>query len=67
MDIFKEIKKQAEDILKDDKKKEQAGDAVENLLKEEKKHVKDEKSSKTIDKLIKTVDDATTSKKSDKK
>lgn len=67
MDIFKEIKKQAEDILKDDKKKEQAGDAVENLLKEAKKHVKDENGSKTIDKLIKTVDDATTSKKSDKK
>ena len=27
MDIFKEIKKQAEDILKDDKKKEQIGRA----------------------------------------
>ena len=63
MDILKEIKKQADDILKDDKKKEQAGDAVENILKEAKKHVKDKKAQKGIDQIIDKVDKATTSKK----
>ena len=33
MDLVKELKKQAEDIMKDEKKKEQAGDAVEGALK----------------------------------
>jgi len=63
MDIVKELKKQAENIMKDDKKKEKAGDAVEGVLKEIKKNVKDEKGKKMLDKVIKSVDDATTVKK----
>ena len=63
MDLVKELKKQADGILKDDKKKEKAGDVVEGLLRESKKHVKDKKSRKTIDSLITSVDKATTSKK----
>ena len=39
MDLVKELKKQADGILKDEKKKEQAGDVVEGLLKESKKHI----------------------------
>ena len=46
MDIVKEIKKQAKDILKDDKKKEKVGDTVEGVLKSVKKNVKDDKSKK---------------------
>lgn len=63
MDIVKEIQKQANDILKDDKKKEKMGDTVEGILKEVKKSVKDEKGKKTIDTLIKNVDKATSNKK----
>ena len=63
MDLVKELKKQAEDIMKDEKKKEQAGDAVEGALKTVKGHVKDEKKKDMIDKAIKAVDDATTTKK----
>ena len=63
MDLFNEIKKQAEGIMKDPKKKEQAGDTVEGLLKEVKKNVKNSKGKDTIDKLIKEVDKATTTKK----
>ena len=63
MDLVKELKKQADDILKDEKKKEKAGDMVEGLLKESKKHLKDKKSRKTIDSIINSVDKATTSKK----
>ena len=66
MDIVKELKKQAENIMKDDKKKEKMGDTIEGALKEAKKHVKDDKKKKTIDSLIKSVDDATTSKKKKK-
>ena len=67
MDLVKEVTKQAKNILKDEKKKEKLGDAVENVLGEAKKHLKDEKSKSVIDKVIKTVDDATTSKKDKKK
>ncbi len=67
MDLMKELKKQADGILKDEKKKEKAGDMVEGLLRESKKHVKDKKSRKTIDTLISSVDKATTSKKKKKK
>lgn len=67
MDLMKELKKQVDDILKDDKKKEKSGDMVEGLLRESKKHVKDKKSRKTIDNLINSVDKATTSKKKKKK
>ena len=63
MDLVKELKKQADDILKDEKKKEKAGDMVEGLLRESKKHLKDNKSRKTIDSIINSVDKATTSKK----
>ena len=42
MDLIKELKKQAEDILKDEKKKEKAGDAVEGVLGQVKENVKDE-------------------------
>ena len=63
MDIVKEIQKQANDILKDDKKKEKMGYTVEGILKEVKKSVKDEKGKKTIDTLIKNVDKATSNKK----
>ena len=63
MDLVKELKKQAGDILKDDKKKEKAGDMVEGLLRESKKHITDKKSRKTIDTLITSVDKATTAKK----
>ena len=67
MDIVKEIKKQAKDIMNDEKKKEKAGDAVEGVLKQIKKNVKDEKGKKILDSVIKSVDDATTSKKNKKK
>ena len=63
MDIVKEIQKKADEVLKDDKKKEQVGDAVENVLKEAKKHVKDKNAQKTIESIIKGVDDATSQKK----
>ncbi len=63
MDLVKELKKQTNDIMKDKKKKEKAGDAVEGILKEVKKQVKDKKKKDMIDKAIKVVDDATTSKK----
>ncbi len=63
MDIVKEIKKQANDIMKDEKKKEQVGDTIENGLKGIKSKVKDKKKKDMIDKAIKVVDDATTSKK----
>ena len=67
MDLVKELKKQANDILKDEKKKEQAGDIVEGLLKESKKHIKDKNTKKTIDSIITSVDKATTSKKKSNK
>ena len=63
MDIIKEIKKQANDIMKDEKKKEKVGDTIENGLKGIKTKVKDKKKKDMIDKAIKVVDDATTSKK----
>ena len=63
MDLVKELKKQANDILKDEKKKEKTGDMIEGLLKESKKHIKDKNSRKTIDNIISSVDKATTSKK----
>ena len=66
MDLIKELKKQAEDILKDEKKKEKAGDAVEGVLGQVKKNVKDDKTKKMIDNVIKNVDKATTSKKKKK-
>ena len=66
MDIIKELKKKAEDILKDEKKKEKAGDAVEGVLGQVKKKVKDDKTKKMIDNVIKNVDKATTSKKKKK-
>ena len=61
--LMKELEKQAKDLLKDKKKVEQAGDAVEGLLKEAKKKTKDKNTQATIDKIIKTVDNATTTKK----
>lgn len=67
MDLVKELKKQANDILKDEKKKEKAGDMVEGLLKESKKHLKDKKTQKTIDSIISSVDKATTAKKKSNK
>ena len=63
MDLVKELKKQANDIMKDKKKKEKAGDAVESILKSVKSQVKDKDKKKMIDKAIKAVDDATTTKK----
>ena len=63
MDILKEIKKQADTILKDDEKKEKVGDAVEGVLKEVKKSVKGDNSKKVIDNLIKSVDGATSKEK----
>ena len=66
MDIVDELKKQANDILKDEKKKEKAGDTVEGVLKTVKKSIKDEKSKKIIDGLIQSVDKATSSKKKKK-
>jgi hypothetical protein len=66
MDLIKELKKQTEDILKDEKKKEKAGDAVEGVLGQVKKKVKDDKTKKMIDNVIKNVDKATTSKKKKK-
>jgi len=67
MDLVKELKKQANDLLKDEKKKEKAGDMVEGLLKESKKHLKDKKTQKTIDSIISSVDKATTAKKKSNK
>ena len=63
MDIVKELKKQADDIMKDEKKKEQFGDAIEGGLKAIKGQVKDKDKKDLIDKAIKVVDDATTTKK----
>ena len=63
MDIVKELKKQAKEIMKDEKIKEKAADAVEGLLKEVKKNVKGKDKKEMLDKAIKAVDDATTSKK----
>ena len=42
------------------------GDVVEGILKEVKKQVKDKDKKKMIDKAIKAVDDATTTKKKKK-
>ena len=39
------------------------GDTVEGALKEAKKHVKNKSVQKTIDSIIKSVDEATSSKK----
>jgi len=66
MDLVKELKKQANDIMKDKKKKEKAGDAVEGILNSVKSQVKDKDKKKMIDKAIKAVDDATTTKKKSK-
>ena len=66
MDLFKELKKQADDIMKDDKKKEKMGDTIEQALGEAKKHVKDKKTQSTIDTLIKNIDKATSQKKENK-
>ena len=66
MDLLKEIEKQANDIMKDTKKKEKVGDTIEQALAEAKKHVKDKNTKKTIDSLIKSVDDATSIKKNSK-
>ena len=66
MDIIKEIKKQATDIMKDEKKKEQVGDTIENGLKGIKTKVKDKKKKDMIDKAINVVDGATSSKKKNK-
>lgn len=63
MDVVKEIQKKAEEVMKDDKKKEQLGDALEGALKEAKKHIKNNNTQKTIDTIIKSVDDATSSTK----
>ena len=63
MDILKELAKQANNVMKDGKKKEKVGDAVEGVLKEVKKSVKSEDSKKMIDNIIKTVDGATSTKK----
>ncbi len=52
--------------MKDEKKKEKAGDAVEGVLGQVKKKVKDDKTKKMIDNVIKNVDKATTSKKKKK-
>ncbi len=62
MDIIKELTKQAKSVMSDDKKKEKMGDTIEGALKEVKKNVKDEKTKKMIDGVIKTVDDATSDK-----
>ena len=67
MDIVKELKKQAQDIMKDEKKKEKLGDTIENGLKSIKGQVKDKNKKDLIDKAIKVVDDATTTKKKSKK
>ncbi len=60
--LMKKLEKQAKDLLKDKKKVEQAGDMVEGLLEKEKKKTKDKKKQKTLDTIIKAVDDATTTK-----
>ena len=41
--LMKELEKQAKDLLKDKKKVEQAGDAVEGILEKAKKNTKDKK------------------------
>lgn len=66
-DLMKTLEKQAKDILKDKKKIEQAGDMVEDFLAKEKKKTKDKKKQKTLDTIIKAVDDATSTKKNKKK
>lgn len=63
MDIVKELKKQANDIMKNEKKKEKLGDTIENGLKTIKDQVKDKNKKELLDKAIKAVDAATTSKK----
>ncbi|MBQ6324147.1 MAG: hypothetical protein IJI22_04905 [Bacilli bacterium] len=66
MDILGKVKKEASNMMKDAKKREKAGDAIEGVLKTAKKSVKDEKSKKTLDKVIKAVDSATSQKKKKK-
>ena len=66
-DLMKTLEKQAKDILKDKKKIEQAGDMVEDFLAKEKKKTIDKKKQKTLDTIIKAVDDATSTKKNKKK
>jgi len=66
MDIVKELKKQTNSIMKDEKKKEKVGDAVEGVLKNIQKKTKDEKKKKMIGQAIKTVDSATSAKKKKK-
>lgn len=63
MSIIKELKKQANNLLKDSKKKEKMGDAVEGVLKEVKKSVKNKNTKDILDKAIQTVDSVTTTKK----
>lgn len=63
MGILDKVKKEATNMMKDAKKREKAGDAIEGVLKNAKKNVKDEKSKKTLDKVIKAVDSATSQKK----
>lgn len=66
MGILDKVKKEATNMMKDAKKREKAGDAIEGVLKNAKKNVKDEKSKKTLDKVIKAVDSATRQKKKKK-
>ena len=66
MGILDKVKKEATNMMKDAKKREKAGDAIEGVLKNAKKNVKDEKSKKTLDKVIKAVDSATSQKKKKK-
>ena len=60
---LEEIKKQADSIMNDEKKKEQFGNTIENGLKSIKNKVKDKDKEDLLDKAIKAVDDATTTKK----
>ncbi len=66
MNLVNEVKKQAKDVMNDAKKKEKVGDAVEGVLKEVKKNVKGKDKKNMLDKVIKAVDDATTTKKKKK-
>ncbi len=63
MDMVKELKKHANNIMKDKKTKEKIGDTIENGLKSIKNQVKDHNKKEFLDKAIKAVDAATTSKK----
>ena len=63
---IKDLEKQAKELLKDKKKVEQAGDMVEDFLEKAKKKTKDKKKQKTLDTIIKAVDDATSTKKKKK-